>query len=427
MNATIPGYRGLLRQVTRALATPARDERIIAVVLVDFEVLSELDSVLGYTAVDRLMREAAQRLTDALPDCDRVGYTGRHQLACLLAGMDSEMHAVLAAHKIMRTLTAPLVHGNRRIRLSPRLGIAYAHRAQHDAEELLRQANKALQRARRQREPYAAHAPEDDSDVLMLGMDLWTELGHAIEESDVYLVYQPKLCLASGRLESAEALLRWTHPQRGPVRPDTMVQLAEGTDLIARLTTWVINTALRECSQYRQAGVNAGVSINFSADNLRDPELVETVAQALDIWGIPPSMVVVELTETAVMTDTVGALDALLRLKEMGVQISMDDFGTGYSSMARLRDLPLDEIKIDMSFIQSITTMPHHQQIVASMISLGHSLGLRVVAEGVEDQATSDLLRDMDCDLIQGYLIGRPARLPDFITACTAAAQRPCQ
>ncbi|MBI1907578.1 MAG: EAL domain-containing protein [Rhodocyclales bacterium] len=417
MSATIPGYRGLLRQLTRALAAPARDECVIAVVLIDFEVLSELDGVLGLATVDRLVREAARRLADVLPGSDRVGYTGRHQLACLLAGLDSEMHAVLAAHKIMRTLAAPLDLGKRRLTLSPRLGIAYAHRARHDPDELLRQASKALLRARRQREPYAAYAPEDDSNVLMLGMDLWAELGHAIEESDVYLVYQPQLCLASGRLENAEALLRWTHPQHGPVRPDTMVQLAEGTELIARLTTWVINTALRACTEFRLAGLDTGVSINFSADNLRDPELVEIVAQALDVWGVPAAKVVVELTETAVMTDNVGALDTLLCLKEMGLRISMDDFGTGYSSMARLRDLPLDEIKIDMSFIRGVTTLPHHQQIVASMINLGHSLGLRVVAEGVEDQDTCDCLRDMGCDLIQGYLIGRPARLPDFIAA----------
>jgi len=419
MSAPIPGYRGLLRQVARALASPPQDKRVIAVVLIDFEVLSELDSVLGYTTVDSLVREAARRLADALPGNDLVGHTGRHQLACLLTGLDSEMHAVLAAHKIMRTLAPPLVHGNRRLALSPRLGIAYAHRARRDPDELLRQASKAVQRARRQREPYATCTPDDDNDMLMVGMDLWAELGHAIEESEVYLVYQPQLCLASGRLENAEALLRWTHPERGPVRPDTMVQLAEGTELIARLTTWVINTALRECTEYRSAGLDTGVSINFSADNLRDPELVEIVAQALDVWGVPASRVVVELTETAVMTDNVGALDTLLCLKKMGLRISMDDFGTGYSSMARLRDLPLDEIKIDMSFIRGITTLPHHEQIVASMISLGHSLGLRVVAEGVEDQATCDRLRDMGCDLIQGYLIGRPARLPDFIQAST--------
>lgn len=175
------------------------------------------------------------------------------------------------------------------------------------------------------------------------------------------------------------------------------------------------HTALRECSEYRRAGLNAGISINFSADDLRDPELTELVAQGLSLWGVSPGNVTIELTETAIMENHSGTLDTLHKLKDMGLKLAMDDFGTGYSSMARMLDLPLDEVKIDMIFVKHMTTKSAHDRIVDSMISLAHRLNLSVVAEGVEDIATYDRLRTLGCDVIQGYLIGKPMPLPELI------------
>lgn len=409
-------YPDFLRTIDDILQESRPAGRRCAALVVDFEGLRDLDGALGYVAVDHIIAQAASRVVEALHPNDVVGMIGRHQLACLLHDLPGEGHAMLAAHKVLRALAPPLVHGERRLVLSPRIGMALSESSKAGADQLLRNANSAMRQARLQREPVKVFERSAD-ELLLLGIDLWSDLGGAIEEGALFLVHQPQLDLASGRIEATEALLRWTHPQRGPIRPDLMVQVAEGTGLMSRLTLWVFNTALRQCAEYRKSGLSAGISINFSADDIRDPEIVDLVAQGLDLWGVPAGEVIIELTETAVMEGHPGALEALWKFKDMGLRLSMDDFGTGYSSMARLLQLPLDEIKIDMTFIRDVTTSPAHERIVDSIIGLGHSLGLRVVAEGVEDTATLELLRSLGCDTIQGYLIGRPIPLPELIDA----------
>lgn len=407
-------YPDFLQAIDGILHESREGGRHCAALVVDFEGLADLDGVLGYAVVDDIVDHGASRLVEALQPSDLVGMVGRHQLACLLHDVPGEGHAVLAAHKALRVLTAPFVHGERRLVLAPRIGVALSKSSETGADQLLRNANSAMRQARLQREPVRMFERSAD-ELLLLGIDLWSDLGGAIEDGGLFLVHQPQLDLVSGRIEATEALLRWTHPQRGPIRPDMMVQVAEGTGLMPRLTLWVFNTALRQCAEYRRAGLQAGISINFSADDIRDPEIVDLVAQGLDLWGIPASEVIIELTETAVMEGHPGALEALWKFKSMGLRLSMDDFGTGYSSMARLLQLPLDEIKIDMTFIRDMTTSPAHERIVDSIIGLGHRLGLSVVAEGVEDAATLELLRSLGCDTVQGYLVGRPMPLPELI------------
>jgi EAL domain-containing protein (putative c-di-GMP-specific phosphodiesterase class I) len=238
------------------------------------------------------------------------------------------------------------------------------------------------------------------------------------------LGYQPQINAVSGKIESTEALLRWNHPHRGSIRTNKLIQVAEGTELMPKLTLWVFHTALRECYEYRKAGLDAGVSINFSADDLRDPELLELVLQGLSLWGVPPGHVTIELTETAVMQNHSNILGTLHRLKDAGLRLAMDDFGTGYSSMARMLDLPLDEVKIDRVFVKHMTTRHTHDRIVDSMINLAHRLDLSVVAEGVEDFVTYERLRALGCDIIQGYFIGKAMPLPELIEA--VVNQSPC-
>lgn len=194
-----------------------------------------------------------------------------------------------------------------------------------------------------------------------------------------------------------------------------MIRLAERTGLITKLTYWVFNTVMRQCADYRRAGCDIGVSVNFSAINLRETDLADVVSQGLELWNVPPKHVVIELTETAIMDEHRQTLLILERFKEMGLQISMDDFGTGYSSMALLQKLPIDEIKIDISFIRNMTEKPESEQMVDSIIGLAHKLGMRVIAEGVEDWQIFSRLRELGCDMIQGYLIGRPVILQEFI------------
>ncbi|MDT8364497.1 MAG: GGDEF domain-containing phosphodiesterase [Nitrosomonas sp.] len=411
---TILSYPDFLQTTSRILLESQNIPRHSAMLLIEFERLSELDGVLGYRVVDDIVSQAAGVIRHALNPQDVVGATGRHQITCLLTDLLTDEHASLAAHKVMRMLAQPFALNEHRINLFCRIGIAVKNPDNHCADQLLRTANLALHGARAERGPVKLLVEQGEGSQP-LGIDLLSDLEVAIEAGEIFLVYQPKFEIACGRITSTEALLRWTHPQQGAIRPDKLIQLVESTPLMTRLTLWIMNTALRQCSEYRRSGLDAGVSINFSAEDLRDQELTELVMQGLALWQVPAEVVTIELTETAVMGNDVHALKILNQFKEAGLKLSMDDFGTGYSSMARLLQVPLDEIKIDMLFVRNMMHSRMHERIVETMINLGHQLGLHVVAEGVEDEATYARLQELGCDAIQGYLIGRGMLLPDLI------------
>ncbi|HNO74224.1 MAG TPA: GGDEF domain-containing phosphodiesterase [Nitrosomonas mobilis] len=410
----ILSYLDFLQAANHILLEPQRVPGHSAMLLVEFERLPELDGVLGYRVVDDLVSQAARTIRQALNPADIIGAIGRHQIACLLANLLTDEHARLAAYKIQRTLAQPVSMNGHRINLFCRIGIAVRNPCNHCTDQLMRTANLALHGARAEHESIKLLI-EQSKDSQPVGIDLLSDLEEAIETGEIFMVYQPKFDIASGRITSTESLLRWTHPQQGAIRPDKLIQLVESTPLMTKLTLWIMNTALRQCAEYRRAGLDAGVSINFSAEDLRDPELTELVMQSLALWQIPAEVVTIELTETAVMENDAHALQVLERFKEIGLKLSMDDFGTGYSSMARLLQVPLDEIKIDMLFVKNMLNSRMHERIVDTMINLGHQLGLRVVAEGVEDEATFARLQELGCDTVQGYLIGRGMLLPELI------------
>lgn len=413
---TALAYQDFLKTASRMLLDPQYVDRRNAVLIVNFERLSRLDGVIGFANVDEIVRQASERLGVALNSEDLVGVTGRYQISCLLANLLTDAHAMLAAHKILRILKPSFTLGMRNVILSPRIGIALNSNSNCELDQLMSNASSALYQAKLRQETIKIFV-DDAENQLFLEVELWSDLEHAIETGELYLSYQPKYNIASGKIESTEALLRWNHPKRGPIGADKLIKVAEGTELMSKLTLWVFQTALRECSAYRRAGLDAGVSINFSADDLRDPELTELVSQGLDLWEVPPGNVTIELTETAVMEDHPGSLETLHELKNMGLKLAMDDFGTGYSSLARILKLPLDEVKIDMIFVKNMTTQRSHARIVDSMIRLGHRLDLHVVAEGVEDMVTYERLRALGCDTIQGYLIGKAMPLAELIEA----------
>lgn len=416
---TALAYQDFLKTASRVLLDPQYIDRRNAVLIVNFERLSRLDGVIGFANVDEIVRQASERLGAALNSEDLVGVTGRYQISCLLANLLTDAHAMLAAHKILRILKPSFKLGVRNVILSSRIGIALNNNNNFELDQLMSNASSALYQAKLRQETIKIFV-EDAENQLFLEVELWSDLEQAIEAGELYLGYQPKYNITSGKIESTEALLRWNHPKHGPIGPDKLIKVAEGTELMSKLTLWVFQTALRECSAYRRAGLDAGVSINFSADDLRDPELTELVSQGLDLWEVPPGNVTIELTETAVMEDHPGSLETLHELKNMGLKLAMDDFGTGYSSLARILKLPLDEVKIDMIFVKNMTTQRSHARIVDSMIRLGHRLDLHVVAEGVEDMVTYERLRALGCDTIQGYLIGKAMPLAELIEAANS-------
>ena len=243
---------------------------------------------------------------------------------------------------------------------------------------------------------------------------LMAELRSAIEDDQLVLYYQPKALVRTGEITGAEALVRWDHPEHGLIPPDEFIPLAEQGGLIGPLATWVLNEALGQLRRWQDSGRELEIAINLSSRNLYDSHLVDTVSALLDKWSIDPGALKVELTETAIMDDPQVALRALTQLHEMGVKIAIDDFGTGYSSLGYLTKLPVDEIKIDRSFVADMTENRDDAFIVRSTVDLGHNLGLEVVAEGVEDRRTWDLLGLLGCDVAQGYFLSRPVPAPDL-------------
>jgi EAL domain-containing protein (putative c-di-GMP-specific phosphodiesterase class I) len=294
------------------------------------------------------------------------------------------------------------------------IGIALCPEHGEDADTLLRRADIAMYTAKRAHEGFAFYQPEQDDhtpDRLLLA----GELRHAIENDQLVLHYQPKASFATGCVSHVEALVRWNHPQRGLVPPDQFIPLAEQTGLIRPLFLWVLNDALHQCSLWQQEGIGLHVAVNLSMRNLQDPRLPDTLVNLLSRWNLEPTWVELEITESALAADPERAMRILTRFSAMGMRITIDDFGTGYSSLAYLKRLPVDEIKIDKSFVLGMVNDENDATIVRSTIDLGHNLGLKVVAEGVEDQATWDLLTAWGCDLAQGYFLSHPLPAPDLV------------
>jgi diguanylate cyclase len=393
-----------------------------AALVVDLGEIWRVDSVLGFKATDDLLRQVGMALRAALRDTDQVGHIGRDRFGCLLGNLASTEHAALAANKILRTLSEAFYVRGQVFYLSACVGIGLGDESCESHDELLRRAAKAVADARARYVRIGTYDGASDPFALFQ-FDLQADLKQAIENNELFLCYQPQISVSSGSVVGAEALLRWRHPKKGPIPPDRLVRVAESTGLMADLTEWILHTALRECAEYQRAGVDVGVSINLSAQNLREPDIVAVISQALDLWGVEGRRVVIELTETAVMDDQPQGLETFRQLKALGVELSMDDFGTGYSSMARLRDLTLNELKIDMSFVRNMLSAPVHERIVQSMVGLAHNLDLRVVAEGVEDQPILDRLKAIGCDVAQGYLISKPVPFSEFVAAYRPAGR----
>jgi EAL domain-containing protein (putative c-di-GMP-specific phosphodiesterase class I) len=283
----------------------------------------------------------------------------------------------------------------------------------NDAQTLLRRGDMAVSMARRAQTTVICYKSEYEQDS-MLRLALMGALRQAIKEEQLFLVYQPQANLATGVIHGVEALVRWQHAVYGVVSPDRFIPLAEQMGLITPLTHWALETAIRQCKVWREAGQDLVVSVNLSMWDLRDVTLPERIVRLLETYDVPASSLRVEMTESAIMNDKAQAMEILHRISEQGVSISIDDFGTGYSSLAYLKDLPVDELKIDRSFISNMVNDAAGAMIVEATIALAHGLGLRVIAEGVEDLKTWNLLADLGCDSMQGYYLSRPLSVQDL-------------
>ena len=338
---------------------------------------------------------------------------GADEFAVLLTGVKTPQIVELAIIKILEAISASLEMGGDVLSMTAVAGGALFPDHAEDRDDLLKAADAALHHAGGQRMSYSIF----DTSVRLKEQrwaDLQNNLRHALDNAGLTLHYQPQVDLQQGTLSGCEALTRWNHAEHGWIRPDHFIAVAESSGLIDTLTYWSINVALREWSEFCGSGSPGSIAINLSAKLLQSREVVELVGRAMNIWGAEPASLVLEVTESAMMSDPHAALHTLSALHEMGIMLSIDDFGTGYSSLAYLRNLPVGELKIDKSFVLHMAEDQQDRKIVQSIIDLAHNLEMSVVAEGIENQQTLDMLIDMGCDCGQGFYIGRPMPIADM-------------
>ena len=410
-------------RLQQAVASGRRGGHSVAVVIVDLDRFKEVNDTLGHHHGDELLREIAQRLRAVLRAEDTVARLGGDEFAIVLTQVSNEEAAVAVVRKTLQQLERPVLLERLAVDIGASAGVAMFPAHGEDATQLLRRADIAMYRAKANRVGVSVYDPTlDDANgerLVLLG-----ELRDAIATDGLGVAYQPKVDVATGAVVGAEALVRWTHPRHGAIGPDRFVPLAEHTGLIASLTDWVLHRAISDCRAWVTAGHDFGVAVNLSPLTLHEHDLVERVRAALDATGLPPRYLTLEITEGAVMLDPEGALATLETLRDLGVCMSIDDFGTGYSSLSYLQRLPINELKIDRTFVTDLGREQQGLVIVQSAIDLGHNLGLRVVAEGVEDARSLGVLRDLGCDTAQGYLVSRPLPPDRLLTwLATSATQ----
>jgi len=408
--------RTLLRDRTgQAIRGADRELTPAALLLIDLDRFKEVNDTLGHHDGDQLLIQVGQRLRAALRQVDTVARLGGDEFAVLLPKIATAEGAAAVARKLLAAFAEPFVLDGLTLDIEASIGLALYPDHGTDADELLQHADIAMYTAKDTHTGFVLFDPRQDQHsprrLALLG-----QLRRAIDQQQLVLHYQPKVAAHSGRVLGVEALVRWQHPTHGLVPPDDFIPLAERTGLIAPLTHYVLDAALRQCRTWQQAGHELSVAVNVSARRLLDLAFPEEVAGLLARWQVPARLLVVEITESAIMADPAHAMQVLGRLDGMGVQVAIDDFGTGYSSMAHLKTLPVQELKIDRSFVAQMTSNPRDAVIVRSTVDLGRNLGLRVVAEGVEDLATWQELDALGCDAIQGYYISRPVPADDLIS-----------
>jgi diguanylate cyclase (GGDEF)-like protein len=399
----------VVERLTTCLAHAERSGDSIGLLLVQAAAVDRLDALHGFHAGDRMSNAVLQLLrSKALRKRDVVELLSRDEFACVLRPAPSEGIAMLAANRVMSLLAPPMEFGGKSVTPDAAVGIAMFPRQAANASELLQRAKHALHVARGQRERIWVYTPPAGDTSTIDQLEYENRLRSAIEQNTLALHFQPQLDIRTGRMGGAEALLRWNDDVLGFVPPSVAVRAAEAAGLIDQLTMWVITSAVQACREFQMIDPDFTVSINISPSNLREADLPYYVDRALRTWNVNGSSIIIEITETAMMVEQETAHEALRALKALGVRLSVDDFGTGYSSMQYLAQLPLDELKIDLSFVKAMLEVPQNHKIVRSLIDLAHNLDLKVVAEGVETEAILGALTNLGCDQAQGWDVGKP-------------------
>src|SRR3954451_1759401 len=413
--------RSLLQdRLQQALLTAASSGQRLAVAFVDLDRFKFINDSLGHHVGDELLKAVAARLKTCVRECDTVARLGGDEFVLLINGHTGPEHVSQMMEKMLAAVAQPWIIQQGEFLISCSIGVALHPDDGEEALTLLKHADSAMYRAKDNGRNNFQFFTRELNALMIEQLELETYLRRALERNQFVLRYQPRVNLATGQIVGAEALLRWRMPQRGTVAPMRFIGLAEETGLIVPIGKWVLHTACAQNKAWQDAGVPPiVVSVNVSPRQFRHENLVQTVAEVLRSTGLEPRYLELELTESMVMHDPPKLVAMLDELKELGVKIAVDDFGTGYSSLSYLKRFPVDRLKVDRSFVENMTTESDDATIVRTIIALGHNLGLKVVAEGVETAQQARALRAYQCDEAQGFLFARPVAsrvLPRLIT-----------
>lgn len=403
----LPNRALLHDRLSQEIAYSLRANTGFAVVLMDLDRFKDVNDTLGHEDGDALLCEVGRRLKQAARMEDTVARLGGDEYVIILHEVGNAAVPTVAK-KLLAALSAPFSLSGQSVDISGSLGISLFPEHAEDASALIRKADIAMYVAKRARKGYALYSPDQENIASRNRLSLMSELREAIQTGQLCLHYQPKIDHQRKQVIGVEALVRWDHPQRGFLPPDQFIPLAEESGLIGPLDQWVLKTAIHQVAALREVGYPLTVAVNLSARSLHDTELPVIIDDLLRHNGGDAGMLTLEITESAVMSNPSDSLGILQKLDHMGIAIAIDDFGTGYSSLAYLKQLPVDELKIDKSFVMSMEENDSDAVIVRSTIDLAHNLGLNVTAEGVENQDTWDTLTILGCDVSQGYFMSKP-------------------
>ncbi|MFZ5649854.1 MAG: putative bifunctional diguanylate cyclase/phosphodiesterase [Bacillota bacterium] len=398
-----------------AMAQARRNRQVLAVLLLGLDRFKVINDSLGHNVGDRLLQQVAVRLSHLMRKSDTVARLGGDEFAVLAMDISKDENAARVSQKILEIFTEPFIIGGHELYATASIGIATFPNDGEDAEALIINADTAMYRAKEHgKNTYRLYTPEMNAKALQR-LELENSMRRATERGEFEVFYQPKVNIKTGIIGGFEALVRWRHRERGLVSPAEFIPLAEETGLIIPIGEWVLRTACEQNRKWMDAGYPPlRVAVNISARQFQQKNLVERVDQALQETGLHPSWLELEITESVAMQDAEFTIKMLRDFKERGITISLDDFGTGYSSLNYLKRFPLNNLKIDQSFIRNITTDSDDEAIASAVIVLAQNLKLQVIAEGVETKEQLAILRERQCNEMQGYLVGKPVPADEF-------------
>ena len=406
-------------RLTQVIAQAHRNRLRVALMHIDLDRFKVVNETLGRYVGDALLKQAAERVRKATHETDTVARVGGDEFTIVFPNVTSLQALSAAAEVILDELARPFPSDGQELFVSASVGLSLYPDDAGSVDELIKHADAAMSSAkhlgRNNFQFYTAGMNQEVQDRMLIEAGLRT----AIQRNELSLVYQPKIDLATRRIFGAEALLRWKHPKLGMIPPSRFVPVAEEAGLVGQIGEWVLYTACRQIREWQDAGYSLQVAVNVSARQFQEYDVAELVMDIMRDTGALAKNLEIELTESAVMNDAESSIVSLERLAALGVQIAIDDFGTGYSSLSYLKRLPLDLLKIDQSFVRDISSDPNDAAIVRAIITLARSLGIKVIAEGVENEAQLAFLNAYGCQYAQGYLFGRPLTAPQLVKLVT--------